>query len=100
MAGRLADGDLVTIPVRSQPSTDGSSQASPDPASQDGLININTASLGELDQLPGIGPTIAQRIIDFREFNGPYTSIDQLAEVTGISETMVDELRDLVTIGG
>jgi competence protein ComEA len=100
MAGRLADGDLVSIPARSQ-STDGTgSLASPETATQDGRININTASLGELDQLPGIGPTLAQRIIDFREFNGPYTSIDQLAEVTGISESMVDELRDLVTIGG
>lgn len=100
MAGRLADGDLVTVPARDQISEDPLGQASPDPASQAGLININTASLAELEQLPGIGPTIAQRIIDFREFNGPYTSIDQLASVTGISESMVDELRELVTIGG
>jgi len=77
-----------------------SGQDAPDPAAQDARININTASVGELEQLPGIGPTLAQRIIDFREFNGPFTSIDQLASVTGISGSMVDELRDMVTIGG
>jgi competence protein ComEA len=100
MAGRLADGDLVTIPARSQTTQEDVDQGSPDPVTQDGLININTASVAELDQLPGIGPAIAQRIIDFREFNGPFTSIDQLAEVTGISDNTVDELRPLVTLGG
>jgi competence protein ComEA len=68
-------------------------------SASNGLININTASLGDLEQLPGIGPVIAQRIIEFREFYGPFTSIDQLDEVTGISPDMVDELRPLVTVG-
>lgn len=100
MAGRLADGDHVVVPLTGQ--TTGSNQESDGtPTTQVvGLININTASVGELVQLPGIGQVLAQRIIDFREFNGPFTSIDQLAEVAGISEATVDGLRDLVTLGG
>ncbi len=101
MAGRLADGDHVVVPkVAPQPALDVGPGTPSAPATDLGLININTASVGELVQLPGIGPVLAQRIIDFREFNGPFTSIDQLDEVTGISEAMVDELRPLVTLGG
>jgi competence protein ComEA len=98
MAGRLADGDVVLVPRHIQPTPGPDGQQVSTPIS--GLININIAGVGELDQLPGIGPTIAQRIIDFRDFNGPFTSIDQLSEVTGISPDMVEELRNLVTIGG
>jgi competence protein ComEA len=100
MAGRLADGDLVMVPTRTTATPDPSGQDSASVDTMDPRVNINTASLAELDQLPGIGPTLAQRIIDFREFNGPFTTVDQLAAVTGISQSMVDELRDLVTIGG
>lgn len=100
MAGRLADGDHVVVPRVSQQTSTGEDTAGTPLPPVAGLININTASVGELVQLPGIGPVLAQRIIDFREFNGPFTTIDQLAEVAGISEATVDGLRDLVTVGG
>ncbi len=100
MAGRLADGDHVIVPRMDQPQEPDESNGAINSTPVVGLININTATVGELDQLPGIGPVLAQRIIDFREFNGPFTSIDQLEEVSGISDAVVDALRDFVTIGG
>jgi competence protein ComEA len=96
MAARLGDGDQVNIPTLQPTSASGSPEAVSD---SDGLVNINTATVDQLVQLPGIGPVIAQRIIDFREFYGPFTSIDQLDEVSGISPDMVDDLRPLVTVG-
>lgn len=63
-----------------------------------GLLNINTATVAELDTLPRIGPAIAQRIIDHREANGPFASIDDLGEVPGIGDATLEGLRDKVTV--
>ena len=60
------------------------------------LGNINPASAAELEALPEIGPALAQRIIDTRTTNGPFTSVDQLEGISGISMRMVDILRPLV----
>jgi competence protein ComEA len=62
-------------------------------------LNINAASKDELEVLPAIGPTIAQRIIDDRTANGPYKQIEDLARVRGISARTVDQLRDRITVG-
>ncbi len=62
-------------------------------------ININTASVAELELLPGIGEVTAQRIVDFRDANGPYRSIDDLVHVRGISTRTIEQLRALVTTG-
>lgn len=63
------------------------------------LVNINTATLEELDSLPGIGPTIAQRIIDYRTENGPFSTIDEIMDVSGVGPATFDEIKDLITVG-
>jgi competence protein ComEA len=63
-----------------------------------GLINLNTASLEQLDTLPGIGPALAQRIIDYRESTGPFTTIEEITQVSGIGETTFTKLKDLITV--
>ena len=60
-------------------------------------VNINTADADELDALPGIGPVLAQRIIDWRTANGPFTSPEDLLQVSGIGQTTLDGLRDRIT---
>lgn len=61
-------------------------------------VDLNRAGGEELDLLPGIGPAKAERIVEDRQANGPFRGVDDLARVHGITATMVDELRDLVTV--
>lgn len=63
-----------------------------------GKIDVNTASLEQLETLPGIGPALAQRIIDFRTANGPFPSIDALDAVSGIGSSTLENIRDLITV--
>jgi competence protein ComEA len=62
------------------------------------LLNVNVATAEELETLPGIGEVLAATIIQYREENGPFTSVDQLVEVSGIGEVTLEEIRDLVTV--
>lgn len=61
-------------------------------------VNINTASKKELDALPGIGETLAQRIIDYRSANGPFSTVDELTKVKGIGEKTLEKLKPYATV--
>lgn len=63
-------------------------------------LNINTATAEELTALPGIGPALAQRIVDYRENNGPYNNVAELSNVSGIGEKRLEAILDYITVGG
>ena len=92
LARRLVDGELVLVGVAPPP---GSAAA---PAASGGLLDLNTATTGDLEDLPGIGPVLAQRIVDWRTEHGRFGSVDQLREVKGIGEAVFADLEAEVTV--
>jgi len=63
-----------------------------------GKININTATAAELETLPGIGPVLAQRIVDYRKANGPFATIEDIKNVSGIGEGIFEEIKELIFV--
>ncbi|WP_066636417.1 ComEA family DNA-binding protein [Desulfolucanica intricata] len=63
-----------------------------------GKVNINTAGVAELDSLPGIGPALAERIVQYRQANGPFRTIEDLKNVSGIGDKKFEDLKDLIII--
>lgn len=61
-------------------------------------VNINTGTLEELDLIPGVGPVIAQRIIDYRTENGPFTDVSELTNVKGIGDTTLEKMLDYIIV--
>ena len=64
------------------------------------VVNINTATAAQLETLPGIGPVLAGRIVAYREKNGPFQATEELTKVKGIGEAKLEEIWDLITVGG
>ncbi|MET0734316.1 MAG: ComEA family DNA-binding protein [Microbacterium sp.] len=91
LARPLGDGEQLHVPALGE-------AAAPVAASGDGRVNLNTADAGALDTLPRIGPAMAQRILDWRDANGRFTSVEDLLAVPGIGDKMLEALRDLVTV--
>jgi competence protein ComEA len=73
--------------------------ASSQPSAAGGLVNINTATVQELDErLPGVGPAIAQRIVDYRESNGGFGKIEDIQNVSGIGDKKYADIKDLISV--
>lgn len=107
MARKLVDEDTVDIAAigeapdtvaGSSTRTGSGSGARTNAAGKGGLININTASAAELDILDGIGPTLAQRIIDYRAANGPFATVEDINNVSGIGDKKFEAIKNSITV--
>jgi len=94
LAAVVTDGQQVAVgvPAAAGPAAPGGGGGAPSP------LNLNTAGVAELDGLPGIGPVLAQRIVDHRAREGPFRSVDQLDDVPGIGPSIAAELAGLVGV--
>ena len=99
-ARKLSDGEQIAVGVTGAPAAGPSMPAGAAPGSASGSapVDLNTASLEQLDGLPGVGPVLAQRIVDWRTAHGQFASVDQLREVSGIGPSKFDDIRGLVTV--
>ena len=98
LAAPLVDGVQVLVPSRTVETA-----MSPGAAAVGGaapaasVVSLSSATVEELDELPGVGPITAQKIVDYRAEHGPFASVDDLDAVPGIGPTRIEQLRDLVT---
>lgn len=101
LAQKLADGQKITVPAIGSASTsagEGTTTTPADASSDGALVNINTASLEELETLPSIGEVRAQAIITYRETNGGFRTIEELQEVSGIGEKIFADVAPYITV--
>lgn len=106
LAAAVADGDQVHVPTVRELAEAAASQVSPagptgpQPAATAAhLIDLNAATLAELEDLPGIGPVLAQRILEWRDANGAFVDVGQLREVSGIGESTFQDIAPLAHVG-
>lgn len=104
LAGPVGDGQRVWVPRLGEPEPPDvvppatASRAAGEDAGGDDRVDVNSADVAELETLPGIGPTTAAAIVDHREANGPFRSVDELRDVRGIGEAKLEQLRDRVSL--
>lgn len=100
LARKVADGEQVAVPTNEEvaagsvSAVDVEASAAATPA----LVNINTAGVDELDALTGVGPATAQAIVDEREANGPFSSVEDIMRVSGIGEKKFTKLRESICV--
>jgi competence protein ComEA len=99
LAERLKDSDHIHVPRQGEAPNDSAVLADTTSVGSGGLLNLNTASASDLDNLPGIGQSFAQRIIEYRTTNGPFTSVDDLQKVKGIGAALFAKIAPLVSVG-
>jgi competence protein ComEA len=92
LAAPIADGVQVVVPRRMTAAATTGAGPAQAPA---GPVHLNTATLEQLDELPGVGPSTAQKILDFRQEHGAFTSVDELDAVPGIGPARLEQLREL-----
>jgi competence protein ComEA len=106
LAALLVDGDQIRVPTQKVPTPTpartkppAASSFTPVPLATAGPVDINTATVGELDTLPGIGPALAGRIIAYRQAYGSFKTIQDLLKVEGIGPSVFSKIKDLITAG-
>jgi competence protein ComEA len=97
LASPLQDGQLIYIFSSDEPSTE-SSHTPPSSNTTIPRININTADASDLERLPGIGPSLAGKIVEFRQLNGTFETVEQLLEVSGIGPSKLEEIKDYIIV--
>ena len=100
LARVLVDGEQVSVGVRRAEASTGTPGGDEHPAAAPGgdLLDLNSASAGDLEALPGIGPVLAERIVQWREDNGPFTDVEILGEVSGIGDALMAQVRPFVRV--
>ncbi|MGP1407876.1 helix-hairpin-helix domain-containing protein [Selenomonas sp.] len=104
LAQKLKDGVQVTVPEKAPVAAEGrAAQGAPTASGAarslpDGMVNINTADEKELDKLPGIGPAMAKRIIEYRTENGAFQSPEEIKRVKGIGDAKYEKMKDKIVL--
>ena len=95
LAAPLADGVQVVVPARAPPASTGGGQPPGGGSTPAGPVHLNSATLEQLDSLPGVGPVTAQKILDYRQKHGAFSSLDDLDAIPGIGPARIEQLRDV-----